>query len=68
MDDAEVDDFHRVAVHHEQVARLEVAVDQPLAVRGLQAAASLAEYLDRPFDGEPLAGRFDQVIQRRARQ
>ena len=36
MDDAEIDDLHRVVVHHEHVAGLEVAVDQPLLVRGLQ--------------------------------
>ena len=65
---AEVDDLRRIVFQYENVARLDVPVNQAALVRRLQAPANLANHVDRPLDRQSLAGRADQPVQRNARQ
>src|ERR1035437_4240210 len=48
MSDSEIDDLDRVILQHEDVARLDVAMDEPLLMSRLQSAAGLASEIDRP--------------------
>ena len=66
--DAEVDDLDRIVFHHEDVARLQVAMHQAALMRRLQAAAGLGNNLDGALDGQTMAGLADEMIQRRAGQ
>ena len=68
MRHSEVNNLHRVVFQHDDVGGLDVAVDQALFVRGLQSPASLRDDVDRAFHGQALAGRLDQLAQRKSRQ
>src|ERR1019366_3436679 len=47
MSDSEIDDLDRVILQYEDVARLDVPMDQPLLMGRLQSSASLASDIDR---------------------
>ncbi len=68
VSDAEIDDLHRVVFHHENIARLQIAVYQSAFVRRLQAAAGLGHDVNRALDREPMAGLADERLQRGARE
>ena len=61
---AEVDDLHRIVRHHEDVARLQVAMDEAVFVRGVETAARLGEDLDDAIDGQAMAGSANELIER----
>ena len=65
---AEVDDLYRIVGQHENVAGLEVAVNQPALVGGLQAPAGLGDDLDGPVHGQTLRLVLDDAVQGRPRQ
>ena len=68
MSDAEIDDLDRVILQHEDVARLDIAMDQPLLVGRLQSAAGLAGDVDGSIDCETLAGCADELVEGHAGQ
>ena len=57
---AEVDDLHRVVGHHEDVARLQIAMDEAALVRGMKTAARLREDLDHALHRQTMAGAADE--------
>ncbi len=63
MYDAKVDDLGGVVFHHENVAGLEIAMNEAALVGRLQSAAGLHQDLYRPIHREPLAGALDEVIE-----
>jgi hypothetical protein len=63
---AEVDDLHRVIFHHEDIARLQIAVNQPALVRRLQPSAGLRNDVNRPLNRQTMARRADEMFQRSA--
>ncbi len=64
--DAEVGDFGRAVFHHEDVARLQVAVDDPLQMRRVQAPRDTGADGDRTGDlGPALREQRLQVALRR---
>ena len=68
MSHAEVDDLDRVVFHHEDIARLQIAMYQSAIVRCLQATASLRNNLDRTLDRKMMARLADKMIKRCAGQ
>ncbi|MEZ5397143.1 MAG: hypothetical protein R2724_30795 [Bryobacterales bacterium] len=66
MGDAEVDELDRVVFHYEDVARLEVAMDEAALVGGLEAAAGLVEDVDDALDAESRALLGDENIESHA--
>jgi hypothetical protein len=66
VSDAEVDDLHRVVFHHEDVARLQVAMHQAPFVGRLQAAAGLAHDVDGALHRQTMTGVADEMFQRGA--
>src|SRR5580693_1017643 len=68
MHHTEVDDLGAVILHHENVAWLQVPVDQSSLVRGLQSPAHMHRDLHDALHGQARAGVSDQVSQRGAAQ
>ena len=64
--DAEVDNFYRVIFHHEDVARLYVAMHQAAFVRRLQAAAGLGHDVDGALHRQTVACVAHEIFQRGA--
>ena len=66
LDDAEIEDLEEVAVRaelaHVEVGRLDVAVDEPGAVRLLERAARLADEVDRTL-GQERTEAADQLVE-----
>ncbi len=61
--DAEIDNLDRVILQHQEVARFQVAVHQSALVRGLQAAARLANDFHHPAHRQTAALGRDQFAQ-----
>src|SRR5258708_748326 len=61
--DAEIDNLGRVIRQHQEVARFQVAVHQSALVRGLQAAARLANDFHHPAHRQTAALGRDQFAQ-----
>src|SRR5581483_11818765 len=57
--DAEVGDLHRAVVTHQDVAGLDVAVDDAGIVGRLQRERDLADHVERPVDRQPALARQD---------
>ncbi len=55
--------FDGVVIHYEDVAWLEIAVNQPSLMRGLQTFAHLGNDLHNPPQSKPRAGMGDQFSQ-----
>ena len=68
VSDAEIDQLHGVEIHHEDVAGLDVPMDEAVFMGGLQTPAGLNHDFDHALDGEPLADVFDQEIEGSARE
>ncbi len=66
VSDAKVDDLHRVVFHHEDVARLYVAMHQAALVGRLQSAAGLGNDVDRALHRQAMAGVAHVMFQRGA--
>ena len=66
--DSEIDDLHRIVIHHEDVARLDVAVHQALLVRRVQSPAGLIDDVHDVLSGEPRAAIANQLVERHPRQ
>ena len=65
---AEIDNFHGIVVHDEQIAGLQVTVNEPAAMSGLQPAARLADDLDPAFRGKSRLSGFHECVERCAWQ
>src|ERR1700727_3442533 len=68
MDDSEIDNLGGVVSHHENVAGLQVAVNQSHLMGCLQSLADLDEDLDNAAQGKSGAGIGNQFGQSRALQ
>lgn len=68
LDHAEIDDLRRIVVHDEDVAGLQIAMDQAVIVSDLQTPADLGDDLDDPFEREARTGTLDELGQGRAMQ
>ena len=51
MNHSEIDDLCRIVFHHENVAGLEIAMDQSPVMRGLKPAARLHQDFNNAIDG-----------------
>src|SRR5208282_5330010 len=65
---AEIDDLDRIVFHHENVARLQIAMYQASLMRRLQAAARLGKNPDGALDGQAMAGFANKSFERGAGQ
>ena len=63
---AKVDDLHRVIVENKEVRRLQVPVDQPRIVGGLQAPANLQHHVHYAFRRQPAGLLLDDLVERHA--
>src|SRR6201993_5601738 len=68
MHHTEVDDLGAVILHYQNVARLQVAVDQSSLVRGLQSPAHMGCNFYHALHGQAGAGVGDQIGQRGSAQ
>ena len=66
--DAEIDDLHRIVVHDEDVAGLDIAVDEALFMGGMETMGGLGDDFKHAGDAQPRAAILDEAIERGARQ
>ena len=68
MDDAEVDELHRIIAEHEDIARFYIAMNQSLVVSGLQTSGSLSDDVYDSVGRESRGVAPDDFVEREARQ
>ena len=68
MNNPEIDDLHRIVIHDEDIAGLQIAVNYALFMRCLKAPARLRDDSHDTFQREPRAGALHQLFERRAGQ
>ena len=68
MNNPEIDDLHRIVVHDEDIAGLEVAVNYTLFMGCLKTPAGLRDDPHDAFQREPRAGALHELLERRAGQ
>ncbi len=68
VDNPEIDDLHRIVVHDENVARLEVAVNHALFMGRLKTPARLCDDPHDALQREPRADTLHELFERRAGQ
>ena len=66
--DAEVDDLYRIILQNEQIARLQIAMNQVMLVRRLEAPACLRQHLNGTLHRQPRTGGLDQFLKGHSRQ